>query len=296
MQTSEAQSIALDVKTRAQKYWLLFQRFTQRYAPAILILTVSALIGWTTANSVSDYTKGGWEIHFIQSGIGLDLHFHHWYYGVPLGIIAFLIIEWNANVSIFLFGLGQALAAHSFINEGGIPSLLENGETLRVPPEIYFPIVTACALLYALFIIRREEWLFRAREREEIAASYLYLNSQRAALLKQLEEWAGKHLKDRRFRLDRDADNEYGSWSVLARDRKSEWQLHYVTSRFDDHLRLLVVRIEHVPRQGRAGELDDWMREIDATLKPLAQPAVVGPQVAMKAITQAQMSNEPIGK
>jgi len=57
------------------------------------MLVASAIFGWLAANSVSDYTKGGWEIHFIQRGIGLNLHFHHWYYSIPLGLLAFAIIE-----------------------------------------------------------------------------------------------------------------------------------------------------------------------------------------------------------
>jgi hypothetical protein len=88
---------------RLKQYWLLLARFSRRCGPAVLTLLVAAVLGWLAANGVSDHTKGGWEIHFIERGIGLNPHFHHWYYGIPLGLIAFAIIEWNAIVSIFLF-------------------------------------------------------------------------------------------------------------------------------------------------------------------------------------------------
>lgn len=270
-------------KIVAQQYWLLLVRFARRYGIAILALAASALIGWTVANGVSDYTKGGWEIHFIQRGIGLNLHFHHWYYGIPLGLIAFAVIEWNATLSIFLFGLGQTLAAHSFINEGGIPSIIEGGATWRISPEIYFPIVTTLALLYAFFIIRREEWLVRAKEREEISTSYLCRSEQLKQVLERLDAWAVKYLEHKKSHVDPDTHIEYGAWRALDREANGEWQLHYIASPFDNQLHLLVVRIEHIPLQGYAGKIDDWISELDSALQPLVLPAVAGPQAAMKA-------------
>src|SRR5512135_3127783 len=199
-----------DWKFRVAQDWFLLVRFTRRYGMAMLALIASAVIGWGIANSVSDYTKGGWEIHFIQRGIGLNLHFHHWYYGIPLGLLAFALIEWNATVSIFLFGLGQTLAAHSFINEHGIPSIVEGGATWQISPEIYFPIVTALALLYAFFIIRRQEWLLRAKEREEISESYLCLKERTAEVLVCLNDWAARYLTHKKTHLDRYTLVEYG--------------------------------------------------------------------------------------
>ncbi len=272
----------LDAKTRLKEYWLLLARFSRRYAPAVLTLIASAVIGWLAANGVSDYTKGGWEIHVIERGIGLNLHFHHWYYGIPLGLLAFAIIEWNTTVSIFLFGLGQTLAAHSFINEGGIPSLIEGGETWRVSPEVYFPIVTAFALLYAFFILRREEWLQRAKEREEISESYLCPKARTVDVIRQIDDWAGKYLTHKKQHTDPDTKIQYGHWQTLDGATNSEWQMDYVLSPFDDQLNLLVVRLQHIPLEGRAGELDDWIRELDAALQPLAQPAIGGPQAALK--------------
>ncbi len=275
---------------RLEQNWFLFIRFTRRYGVAVGVLVASAVIGWWVANSVSDYTKGGWEIHFIQRGIGLNIHFHHWYYGIPLALLAFGLIEWHSTVSIFLFGLGQTLAAHSFINERGIPSIIEGGATWRVPPEVYFPIVTAVSLLYAFFIIRRQEWLLRAKEREEISESYLCLKTETTNVLQCLNDWAGKYLTHKKTHIDQDTQIEYGHWRAFDRAANGEWQLDYVVSPFDNQLNLLVVRLQHVPMQGRAGDLDEWIREMDEAMKPLAQPAVAGPDAALKALLPAAAS------
>jgi hypothetical protein len=283
MTTSGRTRAALDVRTRATEYWLLIARFSRRYGPAVLTLVVSVVIGWLTANSVSDYTKGGWEIHFIERGIGLNLHFHHWYYGLPLGLLAFCIIEFNPTLSIFFFGLGQTLAAHSFINEGGIPSIIEGGETWRIAPEVYFPVVTALALLYAFFIIRREEWLVRAREREEISESYLCPRERTTEVIKLLDDWAAKYLTHKKQHTDSDTHIRYGHWKTLDNATNSEWQLDYVLSPFDADLNLLVVRLVHIPLKGRAGDLYGWIHEMDAALKPLASPILNGQQAAMKS-------------
>ncbi len=277
-----------DIKTRAKTYWLLLVRFARRYGVAVLALAASALIGWAVANGVSDYTKGGWEIHFIQRGLGINLHFHHWYYGIPLYLIAFAVIEWHATLSIFLFGLGETLAAHSFIHEGGIPSIIEGGATWRIAPEIYFPIITALALLYAFFIIRREEWLQRAKEREEIAESYLCPNAQMNDVLQRLDAWAAQHFEHKRNHVDRDTHIEYGEWRALDREADGEWQLHYVASPFDQGQHLFVVRLEHIPLMGRAGKIDDWMRELDAALQPLVQSAVAAPATTIPTAAPGQ--------
>ena len=282
MTTSAGKNPNRGASTRLTEYWYLIARFSRRYGPAVLTLVASVVIGWFTANSVSDYTKGGWEIHFIERGIGLNLHFHHWYYGIPLGLLAFCIIELNPTLSIFLFGLGQTLAAHSFINEGGIPSIVEGGATWHVAPEVYFPIVTALALLYAFFIIRREEWLVRAKEREEISASYLCPKPRTADAIKRLDDWAGKYLAHKKLHTDPDTNIQYGHWHTLDSTTNSEWQLDYVLSPFDADLNLLVVRLVHIPLKGRAGDLYQRIREMDAALKPLASPVLDGQHAALK--------------
>ncbi|MDE3091020.1 MAG: hypothetical protein KGJ80_16730 [Chloroflexota bacterium] len=280
----------LDAKTRLRQYWLLVVRFARRYGVAVLALAASALIGWLVANGVSDYTKGGWEIHLIERGIGLNLHFHHWYYGIPLYLLAIALIEWHATTSIFVFGLGQTLAAHSFINEGGIPSIIEGGATWRISPEIYFPIITGLALLYAFFIIRREEWLARAKEREEISMSYLCPNGRMEQVLARLDQWAANYLEHKKSHIDPDTHIEYGEWRALDREFDGEWQLHYVASPFDEQLHLLDIRIEHIPLQGRAGKIDDWMQELDAALQPHIQPAIGGARAAVKAFAASGRS------
>ncbi len=263
--------------------WLLLVRFARRYGKALVALALSVVIGWTVASGVSDYTQGGWEMHFVQRDLGINLHFHHWFYGIPLYLLAFALIGWNTTVSIFFFGLGETLAAHSYINEGGIPSIFEGGPTLRIPPEIYFPAVTALGLLYAFFLIRREEWVLRAREREEIAESYLCPKARTHEVLQQLDGWAATHLQRKNYRIDPDTNIEYGYWHALDLKSNEEWELYYIVSPFDKELNLLVVRLDHVPLQGRTGQLDDWIRELDAALRPVAQPAVEGPLVAREA-------------
>jgi hypothetical protein len=278
------------LEAQVEHYALLLLSFSRRYGTPVLTLIAAGGIGWVVASSVSDYTRGGWEIHFIERSIGLNIHFHHWYYGIPLGLLAFATIEWNATLSIFLFGLGETLAAHSYINERGIPSIIEGGPTLHVPPEIYFPAATAASLFYAFFIIRREEWLVRAREREEISESYLYPQAQSREVLEQLNGWAARHLTRQARHVDQDTRIEYGTWYAVDRETRGEWELHYTASPFDDRLYLLVVRIEHIPLQGRAGQLDDWIRELDAALRPLAQPAVNGPDAALEQASRAEES------
>ncbi len=110
------------------EYGLLLKRFALRYGPSVATLTAAAIIGWSVANGVSNYTNGGWELHIerrFNEQIQVNIHFHHWYYGIPLFVIALLLIEVKTLLSTFVFGLGQSLSAHSFINEGGIPSIFE---------------------------------------------------------------------------------------------------------------------------------------------------------------------------
>lgn len=288
MQTAENQPSIPKWRLVLQHYSLLILRFLNRYGIAVLALGSSAAIGWTVASGVSNYTQGGWEIHLIERGIGLNIHFHHWYYGLPLYLLAFLAIEWNATLSIFLFGLGESLAAHSFINERGIPSIIEGGPVFQVSPEVYFPIATAAALFYAFFIVRREEWLVRAREREEISTSYLFRKAEARLVQRRITEWASQYLANKRERLDRNTHILYGEWYAIDKEQRGEWQFHYVISPFDPLLSLLVVRIEHIPMQGRAGQLDNWIRELDEALQPLVHPAVGGPEAAIEAFASAQ--------
>ena len=229
--------------------------------------------------------KQSYTGQFLKRIFGFD--FRSWI-GHEQSRIGNAIIEWNSLLSIFLFGLGQTLAAHSFINEHGIPSIIEGGETWRLSPEIYFPIATALALFYAFFIIRREEWLARAKEREEISESYLCPKAKTADVIRRLDHWAAKYLTHKKHHIDRDTQIQYGHWKALNREVTGEWQLDYVVSPFDAQLNLLVVRLQHVPMEGRAGQLDDWIREMDAALQPLAIPAINGLDAATKVFGAQQ--------
>lgn len=265
------------LKTRVLRYVYLLERFARRYGWTLLVLALAAIVGWTLANSVSNYTHGGWEIHFEQrfnERVLINIHFHHWYYGLPLYLIAFLLIDWNINVSTFLFGFGQALAAHSYINEGGIPSILEGGPVWRLGPEIYFPLVTALAMLYAFFLVRREEWLTRAREREELAITYLVPRAKRDQVMEKLNTWARRHFTKQRVSQDKEKETLYGEWRALDREARGEWQMHYVLTPFDTRDTVLVIRFEHIPLQGRLGLLDDWLQELDLMLDDDVEPVI----------------------
>ncbi|MBI3741576.1 MAG: hypothetical protein HY257_07460 [Chloroflexi bacterium] len=268
------------LRTRAREYFLLARRFSKRYGPVLLALIASALIGWSFANGVSDYTNGGWEIHFNQRALGINIHFHHWYYGIPLYILAILLIELNDLISVFFFGLGQALAAHSFVNERGIPSLIEGAPVLPLPPEIYFPIATILALLYAFFVMRREEWLARAREREEIGTSYFCAKNNLDSVLAMVDQWAADKFSHSKRHRDGDTQIVYGEWRALDKQEKGEWQLHYIASPFDAQLMLVNIRMQHIPLQGRAGQLDEWIVELHNLLKTDAYLTIAGPQRA----------------
>jgi hypothetical protein len=269
----------LHLRETAREYGLLTWRFMDRYGLALLALISSALIAWYTANSVSDYTKGGWEVHFEQRALGVNIHFHHWYYGIPLGLLALLLIERNTTISIFLFGLGASLSTHSYINEGGIPSFIEGGQTLRVPTEIYLPAITLFAAMFAVYVIRREEWLVRARERDELAMSYFVHKDQVAKCLSALNAWAAKHFIRRRYHRDRWTSIEYVYWRATDKALRGEWQFHYTLSPFDDKFNVLVIKLQHIPLSGRKGVLDEWLEEIHDLLKPHAHLALVNDKV-----------------
>jgi hypothetical protein len=271
---SSRKNLRSQVREFVFEYGILLLKFADRYGLAVLALISSALVGWLIANGVSDYTKGGWELHIQQRALGINIHFHHWYYGIPLGLIALLLIKKQATLSIFLFGLGATLSTHSFVNEMGIPSIFEGGETLRVPFEIYLPAVTLFCALYAFFIIRREEWLVRARERDELAVTYFVENAKVATTLATLDAWSVKHFGHRRFHRDRWTDIKYCYWSQVDRDLSGEWQLHWNCAPFDDHSYVLVIKLNHVPMVGRKGTLDEWLLEIHALLKPTTQLAL----------------------
>lgn len=258
--------------------WLTFGRFVRRFGPSVATLIVAALAGWLIANSVSNYTHGGWEIHFEQrfeDKVLVNIHIHHWYYGVPLFFVALLLIRVNVLASTFVLGLGEALSAHSFLNEHGIPSIIEGGPTWNVPNEVYFPIVTALSLLYALFLIRREEWLVRERERERISASYIGPAAQLGSTFRRVDNWARKHFTKKKIQHDLYTQVWYGEWSGLDASEKGEWQLHYTATPYEADKLLWVFSLEHIPISGSVGLIDDWMHELDDALGPTLEPALL---------------------
>ena len=258
--------------------WMTLVRFVRRFGPSVAALIIAAVIGWVAANSVSNYTHGGWEIHFEQrfnDQILVNIHFHHWYYGVPLFFLALLLIRVNMIASTFVFGLGQTLSAHSFINEHGIPSIIEGGPTWAIPPEIYFPIVTAFAVLYAMFLIRREEWAAREHERERIAASYIGPSAQLGSTFRRVDSWARRHFSTKKLQHDRDTQIWYGEWRGLDTAQNSEWQMHYTVTPYEPEKLLWVFSLEHIPIKGSVGLIDDWMHELDDALGPTMQPILL---------------------
>lgn len=257
---------------------LTLKRFTLRYGPVLLALVSAGVIGWTFASSVSNYTHGGWEIHIEQrfdSQVLINLHFHHWYYGIPLFIIALLLIRYNSLLSTFVLGLGVSLSAHSFINEHGIPSIIEGGPTLPVPPEVYFPVVTGLSMLYAFFLIRREEWLARERERERIAVSYIGKDDQVATVFARVDGWAEHYFQRKKVRQDADTKIWYAEWRGLDKENNGEWQLHYTVTPFEPGVVLWVFSIEHIPLKGSVGLIDEWIHELDDVVRPELKPILL---------------------
>ena len=279
------------LRALAYEYGVLALKFLDRYGVAVLALLSSALIGWLVANGVSDYTKGGWELHIQQRALGINIHFHHWYYGIPLGLLALLLIHRQTTLSIFLFGLGATLSTHSFVNERGIPSIIEGGETLRVPAELYLPAVTMLCMLYAFFVIRREEWLVRARERDELAVTYFVEDGKVDQTLDTLEGWSKQHFMRRRFHRDRWTDIRYCYWSQVDRDLRGEWQLHWSCAPFDEECHVLVIKLQHVPMVGRKGTLDEWLLEIHELLKPMTTLVLNESSPAPTALEKVNAAN-----
>ena len=287
------------------------------------MLVASAIFGWLAAHSVSDYTKGGWEIHFIQRGIGLNLHFHHWYCGIPLGLLAFAIIESGLSLQChferFLREISTAITRFltSFEMTSESPA---NGIRFfrffcsawdKHSPHIRSSTSTASLRLSRAVKpgVSRPKSIFRlpprsrgctrssssvakngsrAKEREEISESYLCPKVKTADVIQRLDDRAAKYLTHKKQHIDRDTKIQYGHWRALNGQVTGEWQLDYVVSPFDAQLNLLVVRLQHVPMVGCAGQLDDWIREMDAALQPLAVPAINGPDAATKVLGAQQ--------
>ncbi len=136
--------------------------------------------------------------------------------------------------------------------------------------------------MYALFLIRRGEWLARAREREAIAASYLAPRGQLKEILARIDGWARRHFTRKKLYRDRDTNIWYGEWSALDREAGGQWQMHYTAMPFDLDTTLWVFRLEHIPLRGRIGLIDDWLHELDESLGPSLQPVILRDVVESK--------------
>lgn len=247
---------------------LLLRKFLRRHGPLLIVLVLAALTGWVGASSVSDYTSGGWELHFQRrfgQAILVNIHIHHWYYGIPLYAAALLLLRAQPLASVFAFAFGQSLAAHSFVNEGGIPSIVEGGPTWRIAPEVYLPIVTTLCLLYGFFLVRREEWLGRERERERIVASYLAPLDGGRDVLARIDEWAKQRFPHKRLHYDGESRIWYAEWRGPS-GADGEWQLHVTATPFSGAHALWVVSLEHTPLRGRLGHLHERMRGLHDAL------------------------------
>ena len=245
----------LHVARIVASYLLLAERFVELYWPYVAAAVGGAALSWLTADAASDYTKGGWELHVQQRAWGLDLHVHHWYYGLPLLAIAFLLLDTRPVLSVFVFVFGQSLAAHSYHNERGIPSIFEGGATLAVPPFIYWPVASLLVALFTFFVVRAHEWLTLSAEREEAAASYVTDAVGAAAALDAVDAWARVEF-DRAETATTKRGVRTASYTRLDAGTRGLWELLCGATPLDGDRRLLTVRVLHVPLRGDAALLD----------------------------------------
>lgn len=258
-------------------YLVFARRFVTLYWRYLLAVAGGAAGAWLSADAVSDYTRGGWELHIEQRAWGLDLHVHHWYYGLPLLALAFVLIDRRPVAAVFTFVLGQSVAAHSYYNEGGIPSIVEGGATIAVPPFVYWPLASLLVGLFTFFVVRAHEWLVLSAEREEAAQSYLLEADDAGPAIAALHAWAAGAF-DRRVAGMRDG-SRVGTFSTLESQARGLWELRYRATPFDDGRVLLTVRIEHFPHRHESRRLLELLSEADGALRAACrrEPTLAGP-------------------
>jgi hypothetical protein len=271
---------------------LILWRFVRLYTGALLLLVAGAATGWGVAEAVSDYTQRGWEIHILQPTLGINLHFHHWYFGLPLALLAFVLLEVNASVSVFIFGLAQSLSAHSFVNEGGIPSVFEGGATLAIPSYYYIPVATGIAMLYMFFVMRREEWLRMAREREEVTVSYFSSAEDQAEALAALDRWATQYFQRGQRRADAKSGIHTGQYWRATEARDGLWSLEYASTPYDDGRHILVVRLQHSPFHQESAQLLEWLRSLHSAI--LSHAELIAASPADAPLDRARDERRPI--
>ena len=98
---------------------------------------------------------------------------------------------------------------------------------------------------------------------------------QASEIVGKVNDWAAAHFRKKKIHHDRWTNIEYGYWRAPDRETHGEWQLHYISSPFDEQSHLLVVKLQHIPMVGRKGTLDEWLEEIHHLLTPQAKLALI---------------------
>jgi hypothetical protein len=258
---------------RAARYVLLAGRFAELYWRYALAAVVGAWLAWVLADAASDYTRGGWELHLEQRAWGLDLHFHHWYYGIPLLVIAVVLLDDRPVLAVFVFVFGMALSAHSYHNEGGVPSLLEGGATLAIPAYLYWPLASLASALFTFFVVRSHEWLALQAAVEEAAATYRATHDRAADAFAALTAW-GREEFDRETASATVRGARTASYSRLDREMRGIWELHCTSMRVDEATTLVTVRVRHMASRSRASDLLGMLALAHERVTPFAEHAV----------------------
>jgi hypothetical protein len=268
------------VLRRGARYALLAVRFARLYWRYLAAVLAGASLAWLAANAASDYTRGGWEFHLEQRAWGLDLHFHHWYYGVPLLAVAVALLDTRPVLAVFLFVFGQALSAHSYQNEGGIPSIFQGGATLVVPAFLYWPVASLLAALFTFFVVRSHEWLAIQASTEEASQTYRAGPEACDAALAALAEWARGEFERETSTAAPDGARS-ASFSRIELGMRGLWELHCAALPVGDGTFLLTVRVRHMSRANRTRRLLEFLTRADERVRPFAEP-VFSPAAASR--------------
>jgi hypothetical protein len=254
-------------------YTVLARRFATLYWRYLAAVAGAAAFAWLSSDAASDYTRGGWELHFEQRAWGLDLHVHHWYYGLPLLAIAFALLHRRPVASVFIFVFGQAVAAHSYHNEGGIPSIVEGGDVLAVPAFVYWPVASLLVAVFTFFVVRAHEWLALSAEREEAAITYLAASGDCGRAIAALDRWGSEEFQQAVVRSGRDGIRAV-SYTRVEKHARGIWELQYATSPYDDGRLLLTVRILHLPYRAESHHLLELLEKADGIVRAFAAPVI----------------------
>ncbi len=259
------------VARRVASYLVLAGQFTWLYWRYVAAALAGASLAWLLAGAASDYTRGGWEFHLEQRAWGLDLHFHHWYYGVPLLGVAVAILDSSPVTSVFVFIFGQALSAHSYHNEGGIPSLFEGGHTLAVPAFVYWPAASLLAALFTFFVVRSHEWLAVRASSEEASVSFTATRDACVLAFDALTAWARSEFEREKTSASSSGDRS-ASFSRLEENIRGIWELHCASREIDDDECLVTVRIRHMALTRNPQRMLAFLGQANECVRPFAEP------------------------